>query len=330
MRASFKEIATSLDDWVWQLVFGEADYMHLHPPLGLRFRILAHLPLQLVSPKSCQRPIFVVGCPRSGTTLLYNLLQQAPELKSLGQESHWIWEYFHPPSQTPDHSQFLKGSDVTDRSRGFIRACYGAAFGTNRFVDKCPTNALRIDAIRTVFPDAVIIGITRNGPDNISSLIDTWTDPDRFRGFEVPRDLDIDGYNKDKWVHVLPPGWQQYTNASIEKVCAHQWRMLNRALMNAKSNLSADKFIRVRYESFFEDPVETYEALFEELGLTWTNEVQSHVRSLDQHVVNTKTSPQLGKWRTRNPKRVSNVLDEIEPMMDTLGYSVLSSEKTNA
>jgi hypothetical protein len=330
MYKSLSHLAKAADDWIWKRLFGTEDYMGLHPPVGLRLRMLARMPVQLIAPETCKRPIFIIGCPRSGTTLLYNLLQRAPELKFLGQESHWIWEYCHPPRQAADHSQVLKGGDVTGRSRRFIRACYGAAFGADRFVDKCPTNALRIDAIRTVFPDAVIIGLTRNGPDNISSLIDTWTDPDRFQGFEVPEDLGIDGYDGDKWVHVLPPGWQQYTNASIEKVCAHQWRMLNRALLNAKSNLPSEKFIRVRYESFFENPVETYEALFDKLGLTWTNEVQSHVRSLDQHVVNTKTNPQLGKWRTRNPRRVSNVLGEIEPVMNTLGYSMPNPEKTNA
>ena len=69
----------------------------------------------------------------------------------------------HPPRQSPNHSQALDASDLTPRSRRFIKACYGAAFGTERFVDKCPTNTLRTDAIRSIFRNAVIVGLTRNG-----------------------------------------------------------------------------------------------------------------------------------------------------------------------
>jgi hypothetical protein len=43
---------------------------------------------------------------------------------------------------------------------------------------------------------------------------------------------------------------------------------------------------------------------------------------LDQHVVNTKTNPQLGKWRDRNPERVARILPRIRPLMEKLGYSV--------
>lgn len=302
--------------------------MRLHPPLRIRLRMLSRFPLRYVSPKTCRRPIFIVGCPRSGTTLLYDVLRRSPAAKALGQESHWIWEYLHPPREAPDHSQALEASDLTPRSRRFIQACYGAAFGTRRFVDKCPTNALRIEAIREVFPDAIIVGLTRNGPDNISSLIDTWTDPDRFQGFDVPRELNIEGYGRDKWVHVLQPGWQQYTDASIEQVCAHQWQALNRALINAKARLSSDAFMRVRYESLFKQPVETLHTLFDRLGLAWTENVDSHVRSLDQHVVNTNSTPQLGKWRRRNPRRVSHVLADIEATMNALDYPVPNPETT--
>ena len=322
MVPSLNRLAEALDGWAWRLIFGEADYMQLHPPIDLRVRILGRLPIQFVAPTVCRRPIFIVGCPRSGTTLLYRILEGAPGLRSLGQESHWIWEYLHPPKQSPSHSQWLRAADLTPRSKRFIRACYGAAFGTDRFVDKCPTNALRIGAIRTVFPDAVIVGLTRNGPDNVSSLIDTWTDPDRFQGFSVPKDLDIEGYVGDKWVHVLPPGWQQYTDAPIEEVCAHQWNVLNRSLLDAETRLPTDDFVRIRYESFLQHPVETIHSLFDRLQLTWTDDVESHVRSLDQHVVNTKTNPRLGKWRGRNPERVSRILPEIKPVMEELGYSV--------
>ena len=173
MTERLSRLAKTVDTWLWHSIFGDEDYMGLHPPAALRLRILSRLPVQFVASETCTRPIFIVGCPRSGTTLLYRILERAPNLRSLGQESHWIWEYLHSPEQSSDHSQKLRAADLTPRSKWFIKACYGAAFGTNRFVDKCPTNALRIGAIRAVFPEAIIVGLTRNGPDNVSSLIDT-------------------------------------------------------------------------------------------------------------------------------------------------------------
>lgn len=312
----------TVDTWLWHSIFGDEDYMGLHPPAALRLRILSRLPVHFVASETCAQPIFIVGCPRSGTTLLYRILERAPNLRSLGQESHWIWEYLHPPEQSPDHSQRLTASDLRPRSERFIRACYGAAFDTDRFVDKCPTNTLRIEALRAVFPKAIIVGITRNGPDNVSSLIDTWTDPDRFQGFSVPKELNIEGYSGDKWVHVLPPGWQLYTDAPIEEVCAHQWNVLNQALLDAESRLPTDDFVRIRYESLLQRPVETIASLFDRLQLDLTDDVESHVRSLDQHVVNTKTKPQIGKWRDRNPKRVACILPTIRPVMEKLRYNV--------
>jgi hypothetical protein len=152
--------------------------MRLHPPVALRLKIAARFPAQWLAPTSCEAPIFIVGCPRSGTTLLFSILHRSAHLSSFRQESHWVWEFMHPPRRRHDHSQVLCAEDLTPRSQRFIRACYGAAFGRQRFVDKCPTNALRIGAIKRVFPDAQIVCLMRNGPDNVSSLIDTWLSTD--------------------------------------------------------------------------------------------------------------------------------------------------------
>ncbi len=45
-----------------------------------------------------QSAVMIIGCPRSGTTLLFNLLSEAPELWSIGYESKEIIERYHAPS----------------------------------------------------------------------------------------------------------------------------------------------------------------------------------------------------------------------------------------
>ena len=43
-----------------------------------------------------------------------------------------------------------------------------------RIVDKTPPNIFRIDFLAKLYPDAKFIYLTRDGNDNINSLISAW------------------------------------------------------------------------------------------------------------------------------------------------------------
>jgi len=295
--------------------------MKLHPPLRLRVRIFTRLPFQLVSPQCPERPVFIVGCPRSGTTLLFNILSLSSELGSLRQESHWIWEYMHPPKKAPTYSQVVQASDVSPTMQRYVRACYGAAFGHRRFVDKSPANSFRVEAIKEIYPDSLIVCLIRNAPDNISSLVDTWRD-DRFEGFEVPEHVDIDGYDGRRWKHVLAPGWRTYAQKSIEDVCAHQWVSANQHLYDASQKCSERDFMRVRYEDLFSTPQKVIVDLSDHIGVDYGGEMAEFASSLRDNVVNTASEPGIGKWKRRNPRRVERILPKTEETMAKLGYDL--------
>src|SRR5688572_20322738 len=44
-----------------------------------------------------RNPIFVIGCPRSGTTLLLDSLRASGELATVQNEGHVLWDEFHHP-----------------------------------------------------------------------------------------------------------------------------------------------------------------------------------------------------------------------------------------
>lgn len=67
-----------------------------------------------------QNPVLIIGCPRSGTTLLYNLLSEAPDLWSIGYESKEIIEKFHHPRFKKWESGSLDSDDVTEVSKNYI------------------------------------------------------------------------------------------------------------------------------------------------------------------------------------------------------------------
>ena len=67
-----------------------------------------------------ESPVLIIGCPRSGTTLLYNILSEIPSLWSIGGESKQIIEHFHHPSRKNWESGALNGRDLTPESLAYI------------------------------------------------------------------------------------------------------------------------------------------------------------------------------------------------------------------
>lgn len=79
-----------------------------------------------------QSPVIIIGCPRSGTTLLYNILSEVPSLWSIGYESKEIIERHHHPRTKGWDSGALDESDLTAESRAYILSTFecSAAPGT--------------------------------------------------------------------------------------------------------------------------------------------------------------------------------------------------------
>lgn len=61
-----------------------------------------------------QKPIFVVGHPRSGTSLMRALLERSEEVFTLGREGKPIWEQRLHPRHQDWHSNALDAADATD------------------------------------------------------------------------------------------------------------------------------------------------------------------------------------------------------------------------
>jgi len=70
------------------------------------------------------KPVFIIGCPRSGTTLLYTILKEAPEFWSSHSEAHFIWEKFVPDKRDPMFAIHLTAADVKDGDKEYIEERY--------------------------------------------------------------------------------------------------------------------------------------------------------------------------------------------------------------
>ena len=83
-----------------------------------------------------QSPVILIGCPRSGTTLLFNILSEIPSLWSIGYESKDILEKYHHPSFKGWQSGALDEHDLTPTSREYILHAFEEQSASGEFWHK--------------------------------------------------------------------------------------------------------------------------------------------------------------------------------------------------
>ncbi len=129
------------------------------------------------TPKS-KPPIVVLGVPRSGTTLLRTMLDAHPAI-ACGPETPWLAE--HQPAtllglvramRDAEHGyckSYKQPADTLHRAaRKFldeVMLAYAHARGKTRWAEKTPNNALHLEALHTLLPDARWVWITRDALD---------------------------------------------------------------------------------------------------------------------------------------------------------------------
>lgn len=270
-----------------------------------------------------REPIFIVGSPRSGTTLLFQILDASPHLASLGAEGHLLWDTYHRMSSGEGRSHALTADDVSDGERRALYWAIEKLAGQLRFLDKTPRNALRIPYLNRLFPDAHFVFLKRDGRAAVSSLITAWRDgDDRFTTANV--ETDIDGYGGRGWRFLLPPGWQAFQHGhTLADVCAFQWVSSNEAILQAKGTIAAERWTEVAYEDLVATPTETIDRLLSAIRLPASAEVMAAAEATASTTTATAvTSPEPEKWKRENPDEVASILPAILPMMRRLGYSV--------
>lgn len=145
-------------------------------------------------------PIFIVGCPRSGTTLLRNLLRSHPNL-TFPRESHFIPPFYRSygdPQNERDaialaervlSLSWIKRWQLQARPeqfagcrtfRAFVSAlfeCWADSEAKPRWGDKTPHYVTEIPTLLRLFPAARIIHIYRDGRDVALSWVKSKLDP---------------------------------------------------------------------------------------------------------------------------------------------------------
>lgn len=288
---------------------------------AFRVRQASHVP-GLLAGGTLERPVFIIGAPRSGTSLLYSILRTSSRLANWPGEAHEVWEADYHPALRGWDSNELTADDPTPTAAARIKRRFYLAVGSNRrLIDKTPRNSLRVPFIQKLFPDASYIFLKRDGRDNTNSLINAWRTP-RYRTYRLPQPHSIPGVDPQWWKFVLYPGWREDVRGPLELVCAKQWVASNRGALEASVDIEPDRWTDVRYEDLVDRPEDQVGRILDALALPYEDRVRERARSIRTTPINVVTAPEPGKWRRENPAEIESVLWLIEPLMRELGYEV--------
>lgn len=270
-------------------------------------------------------PVFVVGCSRAGTTLVYKTFSEAKNLGTLQRETHDFWTDMHPLANKRWDTHALGVQDATQRDRDAVAHYFYAHTGKTRFVDKNNQNGLCVSYLYTLFPDAHFVYVKRNPGDNLHSLIEGWGKPEEFATWssELKEKVSVDNGRYTQWCFFLSNGWRDYLDKSIEEVCAFQYRAINEEILATKKCIPSQQWTEVFYEDLVRDPVAGFRQAFEQCGLAFAYDLEQHCASVLSTPYNAFSEIRLDKWKDgSNRDRIERVLPKVAAVARAMGYKL--------
>jgi tetratricopeptide (TPR) repeat protein len=131
------------------------------------------------SPGACEdSPVFIVGLPRTGTTLVERILTRSGEIKSAGERGEFALELSRLTAQAApgvrlaplDMVVASARIDFAQLGQRYVASVRQATDIPGRFIDKLPLNFLYVGLIARALPNARIIHVSRSPMDTALAI----------------------------------------------------------------------------------------------------------------------------------------------------------------
>ena len=280
-------------------------------------------------------PVFIVGCPRSGTSFLYHLLLSAggfaefhTQMNAYDVLEPIFGDLSVPKNRKAAIAEWLRskgfkvsGLDAAETEAKVLADCRGTSDflriimeevarkqGVDRWIDSTPTNAPHMMRIQRDFPDAQFIHIIRD-----------------------PRDVAL-SLDKQGWSRPLP--WDRKRSLLA---AALYWEWIVRKGRKLGAAL-AHRYIEVRYEDLVQHPRETLAVIggFLNEDLDYARIQETSIGSVKKPLTSFKEDLQkgeftpVGRWKEKFPAgQLAQFEALIGDYMQELGYKLCADVAKN-
>lgn len=188
---------------------------------------------------SSDRHIFIVGMPRSGTSLIEQILSSHPNVFGAGELTFWV-DFIKKHPLEFAHANFNEDmlQNAENEYINYVDSISKQEHTILRVIDKLPGNYINVGLIHAVFPNARFIHTMRNPIDTCLSIY--------FQNFNPTH---------------------RYAN-DLEDL-AHYYKEYHRLMQHWKSVLPEGVMLDVRYEDIVEDQEGWSKKIIEHIGLEW-------------------------------------------------------------
>jgi len=294
---------------------------------------------------------FIIGSPRSGTTLLGDILNLHPQISRWYEPYFIIDRYFRAALDDT-----LKAEDAVPEVKRFIRGAfrlYQEKTGCDWIIDKSPRNSLKIPFLKEIFPSAKFIHLIRDGRDTILSINREWVRRDQLIGVQkrsietlqvVKRfanrqtlwrhkfaalNFEVGGIrdrlagnmflHKLRWGNRVGwgprfQGWQEMIDElTLLEFNTEQWIHCVRSILDHEDSILPGNYHTLQYENFLKDPQSELQRLTEFLGIDGDISLFDSMPELNRM--------NYGKWKNAfSGQEISQIGPAITPLLKKHGY----------
>jgi tetratricopeptide (TPR) repeat protein len=248
------------------------------------------------------RPVFFVGFPRSGTTLMEQVLKAHPGIVTTDEVSplHAVTTVIERSGGYPRGLDRLASRDISrlrQYFRDFCRDNIGDLEG-KRLVDKLPLNILHLGLAKLLFPEAKIVVALRDPRDACMSCF--------MQKFKL----------NDAMANFLEIGTTGLAYEAVMGLWLHYRSIL------------AGSWMEYRYEDLVDNFDDTVSKVLDFIGVGWHEEISNYRQAAKQRAITTPsyrdvTAPvddhAVARWR-RYERQLAPIFPVLAPFVETFGY----------